>query len=153
MKSDFLAKIRLKRNLMGIYKVLWFCSSAIVLSCTVCPKLHLSLTSQFSAILALFSPECVLALNVWLINILSAHLLASPEGLSVLTRFLQLLCDLTPLGALCVVACCIAALRTELSSSMCCYKDSHCLSCCTCPVSTGKCYKSYSLKFICIIGA
>lgn len=40
--------------------------------------------------------------------------------------------------------CYAIALRTELPSSMCCYRDSPC---------TGKCSKSYSLKVICISGA
>ena len=88
MKSDFLAKISLTGSFMRIYRVLWFCSFA-VLFCTVCPGLHLPLNSQFRAIMALFSPKCVLALNVWFVNILSAQLFTSPEGLSALTPFLQ----------------------------------------------------------------
>lgn len=140
MKSDFLAKISLTGSFMRIYRVLWFCSFA-VLFCTVCPGLHLPLNSQFRAIMALFSPKCVLALNVWFVNILSAQLFTSPERLSALTPFLQFPCDLTPVGALCGVAYHAAALRTELSSSMCCYTDSY-LSCCTRLVSTGKCCNS-----------
>ena len=46
MKSDFLAKISLTGSFMRIYRVLWFCSFA-VLFCTVFPELHLPLTSQF----------------------------------------------------------------------------------------------------------
>lgn len=101
MKSDFLAKISLTGSFMGIYRVLWFRSFAVWF-CSVCLELHLPLTGQFRAIMALFSPWRVLALNVWFVNILSAQMFASPEGLSVLTPFLQFPRDLTPVGGLCV---------------------------------------------------